>query len=97
MVKVYGCSDDLVEIDGSDYHENEIGCYEQDVRIWFKDGTVIRVGYSKPDCAVWWIKLESVGTEWWNIDICNDEDAEVYSDVFTIDSEIIKHEVIDKC
>ena len=96
MVTIYGCSDDLVEIEGSEYYENEIGCYDQDVRIWFKDGTVIRVGYPKPEMSVWWIKVESVGTEWWDVLICEDEDADVYSDVFTINSEIEKHEVIDK-
>ena len=31
MVKVYGVSDDLVEIEGSSYWEDEIGCYDKDV------------------------------------------------------------------
>ena len=39
MVKIYGCSDDLVEIEGSKYPEDEIGCYDSDVKIWFSDGT----------------------------------------------------------
>ncbi len=52
MVKVYGCSDDLVEIEGSAYKEDEIGCFQSDVRIRFVDGTVIRVGYSKENLAV---------------------------------------------
>ena len=43
MVKVYGCSDDLVEIEGSTCEEDEIGCYDRDVLIYFVDGTVIRV------------------------------------------------------
>lgn len=47
MVKFYGCSDDLVEIENSKYKEDEIGCYGKDVRIRFIDGTVIRVGYPK--------------------------------------------------
>ena len=42
MVKVYGCSDDLVEIEGSTCEEDEIGCYDRDVLIYFVDGTVIR-------------------------------------------------------
>ena len=45
MIKVYGTSDDLVEIEGSAYKEDEIGCYNHDVRICFEDGTAIRVGY----------------------------------------------------
>lgn len=31
MVKIYGVSDDLVEIEGSDWPEDEIGCYDQAV------------------------------------------------------------------
>ena len=41
MIKVYGCSDDLVEIEGSTYEEDEIGCYDRDVLIDFVDGTKI--------------------------------------------------------
>ena len=33
MVKIYGCSDDLVEIEGSRYKENEIDCFDCNVRI----------------------------------------------------------------
>lgn len=47
IVKVYGVSDDLVEIDGSSYWEDEIDCYDKDVRIWFCDGTVIRIRTDK--------------------------------------------------
>lgn len=35
MIKIYGCSDDLVEIYGSVYKEDEIGCFDHDVRIRF--------------------------------------------------------------
>ena len=56
MVKVYGASDDLCEIEGSEYKENEIGCYNSDVRIRFVDETVIRIGYPKEDSAIWWIE-----------------------------------------
>ena len=53
MVKIYGHSDDLVEIEGSNYCENEIECYFQDVIISFEDGTQIRIGYSKEDFTFW--------------------------------------------
>ena len=36
MIKIYGCSDDLVEICGSVYKEDEIGCFDHDVRIRFE-------------------------------------------------------------
>lgn len=94
MVKVYGVSDDLVEIEGSIYKEDEIGCYDSCVRIWFKDGTVILVGYGKGDLGIWNIEIEVTGTAYKKIQYCNDEDADVYSDIFEIDSEIVKHEVI---
>ena len=94
MVKVYGCSDDLVEIEGSAYKEDEIGCYDSDVRIRFVDGTVIRVGYPKENLGVWWIEVEKTGTAHHVLDVCNNEDANPYSDVFTIDAEIKSHSVI---
>ena len=94
MVKIYGCSDDLVEIEGSKYYENEIGCYDKQVRIWFEDGTVIRVGYPKECGAIWWIWVEQDGPIRHQVILCYDEDTDIYSDIFEIDSEIVSHEVI---
>lgn len=94
MVRIYGASDDLVEIDGSKY-DNEIGCNYNDAkaRIWFEDGTVIRISYGKKDKAIWDIVIEEVGTAKFDLTICNDEDADIYSDIFEIDSEIVDHEI----
>ena len=94
MVKVYGASDDLVEIENSKYKADEIGCYDHDVRIRFFDGTVIRVGYPKDGLAIWWIEIEKQGTAENKLTICSDEDARIYSDIFEIDSEIKSHSVI---
>ena len=94
MVKVYGESDDLVEIENSKYKEDEIGCYDHDVRIRFLDGTIIRVGYPKDGLAIWWIEIEKQGTAEHKLTICDDEDARIYSDIFEIDSEIKSHSVI---
>lgn len=94
MVKVYGCSDDLLEIEGSKYYENEIDCYERDVVLYFEDGTVIRAGYHKPGCAVWYIRVEKAGDSSFTIMECNDQDADIYSDIFETDSDIISHRVI---
>lgn len=63
MIKIYGCSDDLVEICGSVYKEDEIGCFDHDVRIRFFDGTIIRIGYPKKDLGVWWIEVENKGRQ----------------------------------
>ena len=94
MVKVYGASDDLVEIENSQYKEDEIGCYDHDVRIRFLDGTIIRVGYPKDGLSIWWVEIEKQGTAEHKLTICDDEDARIYSDIFEIDSEIKSHSVI---
>lgn len=93
MIKIYGASDDLVEIEGSAY-EQEISCYKQDVRILFLDGTIIRIGYPKEGMAVWWIEVEADGPTPHTMTVCEDEDARIYSDVFEIDSEIKTHRLI---
>ena len=94
MIRIYGCSDDLVEIEGSMY-DNEIGCDYNDpkARIRFEDGTIIRISYGKKDKAIWDIVIEAVGTAKFDLTICDDEDAEIYSDIFEIDSEIVDHEI----
>lgn len=94
MVKVYGASDDLVEIENTKYKEDEIGCYDHDVRIRFLDGTIIRVGYPKDGLAIWWVEIEKQGTAEQKLTICDDEDARIYSDIFEIESEIKSHSVI---
>lgn len=96
MVKVYGCSDDLVEIENSAYEENEIGCFESDVIIRFTDGTIIRVGYSKPNIGVWYIEIENQGTAKQELTLCADEDEALYSDIFEIDAEIESHSVVEQ-
>ena len=96
MVKVYGCSDDLVEIEGSSYREDEIGCYDSDVRIRFTDGTVIRVGCPKKNAAIWWIEVEKQGTAAQALTVCEDEDTRIHSDIFKIDAEIKSHSVINR-
>ena len=95
MIKIYGCSDDLVEIENSAYKEDEIGCYNKDVRIRFVDGTIIRVGYGKSELAVWYIVVEKQGTAKQMLTICDDEEAEIYSDIFEIDSEVKGYSLIN--
>lgn len=79
--KIYGCSDDLVEFRGD--IDDEIGAYEaQDKGILLSDGTVLECSYPKtPELGVWGFKLVCAGLLFDRIEECNDEDAEVYSDV----------------
>ena len=92
MVKAYGCSDDLVEIEGSTYEEDESGCYDRDVLIYFVERTVIRVHYGKPGLGVWKSTVEEQGRAPQILTECEDEDADIYSDIFEISAEIRKLE-----
>lgn len=94
MIKVYGASDDLVEIEGSTYADDEIGCYDRDVLLEFVDGTTIRCHYGKPDLAVWEITIEKTGSAKQILTACEDDDADIYSDVFEIDAEVRRHKVV---
>ena len=96
MTKVYGCSDDLVEIEGAPYPADEIGCYDSDVFIRFSDGTKIRVYYVKDQKAIWGIDILEKGDARQTLTECNDENAEIYSDIFEIDAKYVWHEVKDR-
>lgn len=96
MTRVYGSSDDLVEIEGSKYRENEIPCYGAYVRIWFDDGSIIQVSYPKNEKAIWMICVEKKGTSTYSLEECNDENDSVYSDIYTTDARVIKHAVVSK-
>ena len=91
MTKVYGYSDDLLVIEGAPYPSDEIGCFDATVEVTFTDGTVIKAQYPKKDKAIWKIEVLKKGTASQNLVICEDEDAEIYSDVFTIDAEYKSH------
>ena len=93
-VTIYGYSDDTVIIENSEYNDGDIDCFGADVRISFTDGTIIRIGYSKEKLAVWYIVRENVGTAMQTLLICEDENADPYSDVFCINAEIERHEVL---
>lgn len=89
-VTIYGYSDDLVEIENSQYKEDEIDCYDKAIRFFFVDGTIISICYVKG--GVWKITHEAIGKAWYELTRCEDDDDDAYSDVFKIDSEIISYE-----
>ena len=94
MVTIYGYSDDLVVVEHNEHGDYEIDCYDKEVHFRFTDGTVIRIGYGKENLGVWYIERENVGTAAQTLLICEDEEADPYSDVFSIDAEIESHEVL---
>ena len=80
--KIYGASDDLIECDGD--VTGEVSAYkqpEEGVLLACSDGTFLGVGYGKPAGGIWEIKLFHAGPLFDRIEICTDEDAEIYSDV----------------
>ena len=88
MAKVYGYSDDIVCIEHLEGGCTEIDCFDKEVVITFEDGTEILVGYGKLDEAIWWIRISHGGSAFCDLIPCDDEDAEIHSDVFEIDSEV---------
>lgn len=93
MVKIYGYSDDLVEIENSKYKHDEIDCYESGLRITFDDGTVIKIKYT----GEWKIEIAKTGTAKHILTTCEElqkTNPDAYSDVFEIDAEIIRHRKI---
>lgn len=96
MVRVYGYSDDNLVLDGAPYPADEIGCFEQDVIVFFDDGTRIRAGYCKPNLGVWYIKVEKQGTAKQKLTECFDEDSPLYSDVFEIEANYVRHRKVEQ-
>lgn len=94
MVRVYGASDDLIEIEGSEV-EDEIGAFDSIVSIRFDDGTTIKVSYGKEGMGIWKIEIVERGDAECSLSICEDEDDDPYSDVFEIDAEIERVEVLE--
>ena len=84
--KVYGMSDDLVEVETvkNIYPYDEIGCFDSMVRILFTDNTVIEVEYGKDGKGIWKIEVTHKGDAKQKLTICDDENANIYSDIFEI-------------
>lgn len=87
-VKIYGESDDLIEIE-NDKNYDEIDCFDQTTTIWFSDNTIIEVKYGKDGKGIWEIKEIQGGHAPRQLTPCYDEDADVYSDIFEIEAEIV--------
>lgn len=93
MAKVYGHSDDIVCIENLE-SEYTIDCYGKVVCIQFDDDTIIHCGYGKESGGIWWIQVTQEGSAHHELTVCEDENVEVYSDVFTIDAEAVLYECL---
>lgn len=82
-LRVYGCSDDLIELEGD--IRDEAGYYGSDkdepAFLFLSDGTVLAIWYGKDDRGIWAIEVRERGTLFERLDPCTDEDATPYSDV----------------
>ena len=88
--KIYGSSDDLVEIESNSIQdvEGEVSYYsskysdkDKGVLIICSDGTLLEVKYGKGGLGIWAVNLLNTGNLFKEIEPCTDEDAEIYSDV----------------
>lgn len=92
MVRVYGESDDLVVVEGTKTEFDEINCFDSVCSICFDDGTKIDVQYPKKvdgvAIGVWGITVNKKGSAEQELAECFDEEADWYTDIFTINSDI---------
>ena len=83
MTKVYGASDDLIEFEGD--VSGEYSCYGTDekhgVLLIFSDGTLLEVKYGKSDMGIWGISVIKEGDLFEVVELCEDENANIYSDI----------------
>ena len=84
MIEIYGASDDLIEIEG-DIREEFNG---DDGLIVCSDGTVLSIHYGKQDLGIWDIQVVREGELFTDIQRCNDEEADRFSDTVTLEEGI---------
>ncbi len=85
MLKIYGYSDDLVEIEG--HITDEVDLYDQIATLTFSDGTVAEVRYG--DNGVWKINVIEQGSKFNRLETCLVDDGKAdYSDVLYMDDDV---------
>lgn len=81
---VYGCSDDLVEIDGEIIEEFGVA-YRKECILVFSDNTKLKIYYCKEKdgstYGIWGIDVVEEGKLFERKVECWDEDADLYSDI----------------
>lgn len=83
MIKIFGASDDLIEVEGDIEEEFSPAHGKKEYSyLGFSDGTILRVMYTEP--GVWRITPEVRGSAVLEIQQCSMDDEENYSDVATL-------------
>ena len=89
-IQIHGESDDIVVIRGSKFFSNDYDCFEKNVRIYFDDGTILRMEYD----GTWKAVVEISGSAVHRISkLINNDDY--YSDLFEIDNTQIINVVME--
>jgi hypothetical protein len=95
--KVFGRGDDIVSVE-TDGVVTEFDCYKAIMKLWFSDGTVLGVKYGNQLCpGIWKIRALTRGKESFMHHHVNNDYYGDYSDVYELDSTLIKHELIPRC
>jgi hypothetical protein len=98
MTKVYGASDDLIELEGFITHEMD--CYNKVTTFTFDDGTKAKIKYGKKhegeSIGVWQIEVIAKGTGFIELQECFDEDGKIYSDVLILNNSVTSFNAIKR-
>ena len=87
ITTVYGCSDDLVELDGAIY--DEFDAYDRDHRLTFDTGLMLMVRYDRDGDGIWRIE-NPLNRDDVTVTRCEDRegytdpDGPIYSDLATV-------------
>lgn len=85
-VKVYGASDDLIEVEGPKWGDEFAGG-DKPKWLHFSDGTVLKIWYG--DDGIWKVEIDTIGKgTLCDKKVCLKETAEGYSDVVTLTGDI---------
>ena len=82
--RVFGQSDDNVYLEGEyegQYSSYKTASTKKGILLIFSDGSILQIRYGKAELAIWGINLVRKGSLFDRIDYCNDDDADIYSDI----------------
>lgn len=82
--KIYGQSDDNIYLEGEyngQYTYFGTDSTEKGILVIFNDGTILEIKYGKAELAIWGINIIRKGTLFDRIEYCDNEDADIYSDI----------------
>jgi hypothetical protein len=87
MLKIYGASDDLIEIEGDIREEFDPSDADEPSLLAFSDGTLLQIQYGAGDLGFWRIHPVVYGSASCSkVEATNEEDN--YSDIVTLDGDI---------